>query len=271
MSGWYIGKPDAIYEMDEEFVVPANQELDMQYFIIDPKFTEDKWVQAVEIVPGDRSVVHHATLFVQEPGKMEVRPRNNQFPGLVTMPDWEFKPSSGPYKGTAIEQKLGVVEARTHESLASLGHGAPAEAWPEGTAKFIPAGSKLVLQVHYHSNGKEAKDRSKVGFIFAKQPPERRLYYLGVLNMNFTVPANNPDYEVKAEATLLKDIHIWSFAPHMHLRGKDMKYTLVYPDGKTEVLAFIDKYDFNMQRSYRLVEPQGRAQGQHHQSHRALR
>ncbi len=155
-EGWHIGKPDVVFQMEEAFTVPATQELDMQYFILDPHFTEDKWIQAAEVFPGNRHVVHHSTLYIMEPGVQVARPRNNPFPGVVTMPDWEFKPSNGKtYKGTEIEQRLGVVETRTHETFAEMGHGDPSSGWPLGTAKLIKAGSKLVLQVHYHPSGKE--------------------------------------------------------------------------------------------------------------------
>jgi hypothetical protein len=254
-EGWHIGKPDVVFQMEEAFTVPATQELDMQYFILDPHFTEDKWIQAAEVFPGNRHVVHHSTLYIMEPGVQVARPRNNQFPGVVSMPDWEFKPSNGKaYKGTEIEQRLGVVETRTHETFAEMGHGDPSSGWPLGTAKLIKAGSKLVLQVHYHPSGKEETDLSKVGFVFCKGVPQHQIYALGVVNMNFEVPAGDPNYEVKAEATFLKQVHLWSLQPHMHLRGKDMEYRLIYPDGRSEVILFVPRYDFNNKYTYNLAE-----------------
>ncbi len=106
-EGWHIGKPDVIFSMAEPFTVPANQELDMQYFIIDPHFTEDKWIQAAEVYPGNRSVVHHSTLYIMEPGVQEVRARNDQFPGVVSMPDWEFKPLNGNLQGNGDRAAAG--------------------------------------------------------------------------------------------------------------------------------------------------------------------
>jgi hypothetical protein len=253
-EGWHIGKPDVVFQMEEAFTVPAKQELDMQYFILDPHFTEDRWIQAAEVFPGNRHVVHHATLFIMEPGVQEARPRNSQFPGVVTMPEWQFKPSNGTYKGTEIERRLGVVETRTHETFAEMGHGDPSSGWPLGTAKMIKAGSKLVLQIHYHPSGKEETDLSKVGFVFAKGVPEHQIYALGVVNMNFKIPAGDPNYEVKAEATFLKQVHVWSLQPHMHLRGKDMEYRLIYPDGKSEVILSVPRYDFNNKYTYNLAE-----------------
>jgi hypothetical protein len=253
-QGWHIGKPDMVLEMEEEFEVPGDKELDMQYFILDPKLTKDTWVQAAEIMEGNTRVVHHATVFIYDPTDLKARPRNAQLPGVVAMPDWQFKPPA-PYKPTAIEARMNLAEVRTHEPFAGIGHGEPSRGWPEGTAKLVKAGSKIVLQVHYHPTGKIEKDRSKVGLIFCKKPPENQMFELSVVNMNFTVPARDANYEVRSEAVFLEDVHFWSFQPHMHLRGKDMTYTLVRPDGSQEILLKVPKFDYAMQFWYELKEP----------------
>lgn len=253
-EGWHIGTPDMVLEMPEEFEVPADKELDMQYFILDPKFTEDTWVQAAEIVEGNPRVVHHATVFIYDPDDLKYRPRDQQLPGVVEMPKWQFKPPA-PYRATEIEKRMGVAEVRTHEPFAAIGHGEPSRGWPPGTAKLVRKGSKLVLQVHYHPSGKVEKDRSKVGLVFCKRPPENEMYTLSVVNMNFTVPARERDYEVRAEAKFLQDVHVYSLQPHMHLRGKDMTFTLVYPDGREQILLSVPKFDFGLQFWYELAEP----------------
>jgi hypothetical protein len=253
-KGWHIGNPDVVLEMEEEFEVPADKELDMQYFILDPKFTEDKWVQGAEIVEGNTRVVHHASVFIYDPDDLKPRPRDQQMPGVVEMPKWQFKPPA-PYKPTEIEARMGLAEVRTHEPFAAIGHGEPSRGWPEGTAKLVKAGSKIVLQVHYHPSGKVEKDRSKVGLIFCKKPPENEMFTLSVVNMNFTVPARDSNYEVRSEARFLQDVHIYSLQPHMHLRGKDMTYTLVYPDGREEILLKVPKFDYGMQFWYELAKP----------------
>ena len=253
-EGWHIGKPDLILEMAEDFEVPADKALDMQYFILDPKLTQDTWVQAAEIMEGNTRVVHHATVFIYDPTDLKARPRNAQLPGVVEMPDWQFKPPA-PYKPTEIEARLNLAEVRTHEPFANIGHGEPSRGWPEGTAKLVKAGSKIVLQVHYSPNGHVEKDRSKVGLIFCKKPPENQMFELSVVNMNFTVPARDPNYEVRSEVTFLQDVHFWSFQPHMHLRGKDMTYTLVHPDGSEEILLRVPKFDYGLQFWYELEKP----------------
>ncbi len=259
-QGWHIGKPDVVLEMAEEFEVPADKELDMQYFILDPKLTQDTWVQAAEIMEGNTRVVHHATVFIYDPSDLKARPRNEQLPGVVEMPMWQFKPPAR-YKPTEIEARLNLAEVRTHEPFANIGHGEPSRGWPEGTAKLVKAGSKIILQVHYHPDGRIEKDRSKVGLIFCKKPPENQMFELSVVNMNFTVPARDPNYEVRAEATFLEDVHFWSFQPHMHLRGKDMTYTLIHPDGTQEILLRVPKFDYGLQFWYELEKPMAVAKG----------
>ncbi len=253
-QGWHIGTPDVVLEMAEDFEVPADKELDMQYFILDPKLTKDTWVQAAEIQEGNTKVVHHATVFIYDPDDLKARPRNEQLPGVVAMPDWQFKPPA-PYKATEIEKRMNLAEVRTHEPFANIGHGEPSRGWPAGTAKLVKAGSKIILQVHYSPTGHVEKDRSRVGLIFCKQPPENQMFELSVVNMNFTVPAKDPEYEVRAEAVFQEDVHFYSFQPHMHLRGKDMTYTLVRPDGTSEILLRVPKFDYGMQFWYELDKP----------------
>ena len=150
---------------------------------------------------------------------------------------------------------MGLAEVRTHEPFAAIGHGEPSRGWPEGTAKLVKAGSKIVLQVHYSPSGKVELDRSKVGLVFRKKPPQNEMYTLSVVNMNFTVPARDPNYEVRSEAHFLQDVHIYSMHPHMHLRGKDMTYTLVYPDGREEILFKVPRFDYGIQFWYELEKP----------------
>ena len=124
-----------------------------------------------------------------------------------------------------------------------------------GTAKRIPAGSTLIFQVHYTTNGKPGRDRSKLGLIFAKQPPEREIRTGLISNAVFAIPPGAADHQVEAEATFSDDVKIWSLHPHMHLRGKDMTYTATYPDGRSEVLLRVPKYDFGWQTDYWLAQP----------------
>ena len=109
--------------------------------------------------------------------------------------------------------------------------------------------------MHYTPNGTAQKDRSCVGVIFAKEPPKRQVYSLPVLNPRFAIPPGDNNYKVESEWTFKDDALIHSFMPHMHLRGKDFRYEVIYPDGKTETLLWVPGYNFNWQSAYRVAEP----------------
>ena len=221
-EGWTIGKPDAVLSMQEEYAVPADGTVPYLYFTIPTGFTEDKWVRAMEIRPGNRGVVHHVIAFSQDPGGSrdgggEAQRGRNQLGGVTP-------------------NKTGVT-------------------FGPGTARLIKAGSNIVFQMHYTTNGEATKDRTSIGLIFTKEPPTRTLATGNALNARFVIPPGEANHEVKSSTTFREDVHLTSFMPHMHYRGKDFTYTAVYPDGRSEVLLSVPKYDFNWQLTYVLKEP----------------
>jgi hypothetical protein len=127
--------------------------------------------------------------------------------------------------------------------------------YPAGTAKRVPAGAKLVFEVHYTPNGTAQADRSSVGIVFAKQPPERVVETNILANMLVRIPPGAADHEGRLVYTFRDDALILSFMPHMHLRGVSAKYVATYPDGRTETLLSVPDYDFNWQSVYRFKEP----------------
>jgi hypothetical protein len=120
---------------------------------------------------------------------------------------------------------------------------------------FVPAGSKLIFQMHYTPNGKETKDRSVVGLIFAKEPVKQVITTTAAFDIRFVIPPGAANHEVKASYEFEQDAQIISFMPHMHLRGKDIVYKAVYPDGRTETLLNIPRYNFNWQVYYYPQRP----------------
>jgi hypothetical protein len=145
--------------------------------------------------------------------------------------------------------------------LVNWAVGEDAPVLPAGLAKRIPAGSTLVFQVHYTTNGTPGRDRSRIGLIFAKQPPQRELRTAIGANPVFTIPAGAANHQVEAEATFTEDVKLYTMHPHMHLRGKDMTYTLTRPDGSSEIILSVPKYDFGWQTDYWLAEPLPVAKG----------
>jgi hypothetical protein len=265
-AGWQIGTPDAVFEMAQEFEVPAAGEIPYQYFEVPTNFTEDRWMQAGEVRAGDRAHVHHIIVYVREPGRT-VRPN------VVTVRPILDPAAAPPAPAAAAERTAAaaaLLRARATAAAAqgtgrppgggdamlvnwAVGEDAPVHV--PGTAKRIPAGSTLVFQVHYTTNGKPGRDRSRIGLVFAKEPPQREIRTGLISNALFAIPPGAGDHHVEAEATFSEDVKIWSMHPHMHLRGKDMTYTAIYPDGRRQILLRVPKYDFGWQTDYWLAEP----------------
>jgi mono/diheme cytochrome c family protein len=224
-EGWTIGKPDVVLEMKEEYTVPAEGTVPYLYFSMPTGFTEDKWIQAMEIRPGNRKVVHHVIAFAQD---ADVRDPN---PGG----EGEFR-RGRTHLGGITPNKTGIV-------------------YGPGMARLIKKGSNIVFQMHYTTNGQVAKDRTKIGFVFSKEPAKKILMTGNAANARFVIPPGDPNYEVRSSRTFDEDVLITSFMPHMHVRGKDFVYTAVYPDGRSEILLNVPKYDFNWQLTYIPKEP----------------
>jgi hypothetical protein len=218
-SGWNIGKPDQIFDIGADFDVPAEGVVPYKYFRVPTNFSEDKWVQAAEIRPDKRAEIHHIIVFIEEPGKK------------------------------------GGLFGEGGSLLVGFAPGEPPPRWERGTARLVKAGSTLVFQVHYTPNGAAVKDRSYVGLKFAAEPPTYRVMTGRALNFAFKIPPGDPNYEVKSTWTAKEDIELVGLMPHMHLRGKDFQYTIVYPDGPDEVILNVPRYDFNWQLGYDLKEP----------------
>ena len=252
-EGWQIGQPDQVFEMLTDFEIPAKGDVDYQYFEVPTHFTEDRWMQAGEVRAGDRAHVHHIIVYVKEPTPT-ARPTAVTVRPIRT---GAAAPQPAPRTGTpAAPAPAAAASSRTGDSmLVNWAVGEDAPVFPAGLAKRIPAGSTLVFQVHYTTNGTASRDRSRVGLIFAKQPPRGEIRTALVANPTFTIPAGADNHQVEAEATFAENVKLYTMHPHMHLRGKDMTYTLTRPDGSTEIVLSVPKYDFGWQTDYWLAEP----------------
>ncbi len=218
-DGWTIGKPDVVFEIPETYFVPAQGTVAYVYFRVPTNFKEDMWVQAAEAVPGDPSVVHHILAFVMDKN-----------------------PPPGPRRGPG-------------EHFCGYAPGDLPTVLPEGTAKRIPAGSDLLLQVHYTPNGRVRTDRSRVGMIFAKTKPTRQAYTIGIANPDLMIPPERDNIAVSSAGLLSADARLISLMPHMHLRGKDFKYTVTRPGEAPQVVLSVPAYDFGWQSFYILSQP----------------
>ncbi len=245
IEGWNIGVPAAVIEMPNEFQVPATGTIEYQYIVVSTGFTEDKWVRMAEIRPGNRALVHHVIAFVREPGSKWMREAQ---PGIPFVP--KKRPERRP--GQPAQQ---VGSEGSGEFLVGFAPGTVPEVLKPGQAKLIKAGSDIVFQMHYTANGKAGVDKTRVGLIFADEPPKERVMTAAAQNRKFVIPAGDPNYQVNAEITFQDTATLTAFLPHMHLRGKDFEYRIVYPDGRSEVLLSVPKYSFNWQLSYYLEKP----------------
>ena len=217
-EGWSIGEPDVVFELPKPYTVPAQGVVDYVYVRVPTNFTEDKWIQGAEAKPGDRSVVHHILVFVDD------------------------------HQG----EKRGL---RKDAHLCGYAPGEMPSRFADGTAKRIPAGSDLIFQLHYTPNGRVRQDLSKLGLVFAKAPVTREARTLPIINTKFIIPANRDDVPVSSSMTLPADVRLLSFMPHMHLRGKSFQYTITKPGGEPEIALSVPGYDFGWQSYYILKEP----------------
>ena len=249
-EGWQIGTPDMVFEMPVDYQVPASGTVEYQYFDVPTNFTRDMWMQAGEARAGDSRHVHHIVIYLREP-----EPSNR--PKVVSV-----KPilAEGHQAPPRIDRTVAAAAGRRPSGggdamLVNWAVGEEAPVFLPGTAKRIPAGSTLVFQLHYTTDGEPGVDRSRLGLIFADEPPEREIRTGMILNPLFALPPGAANHEVEAEATFAEDVKVWTMHPHMHLRGKDMTYTVTYPDGRSEIVLRVPSFDFGWQTDYWLAEP----------------
>jgi mono/diheme cytochrome c family protein len=261
-EGWQIGTPDVVIEMPVEYQIPADGTVDYQYFEVKTNFPEDKWIAAGEVRVDDREHVHHATVYIDDgenrPAPMEIR---------AILPDGQTTAAPPAAQraalgGTSLRSGGRAQSPRRPGAVfVNYAVGEDAPIYPTGQAKRLKAGATLIFQMHYTTNGRPSKDRSKLGLVFAKTAPARELRTGMIANATFTTPPGDGNHLVEAEAAFTDDVRVWTLHPHMHLRGKDMTYTAVYPDGRSEVLLRVPKFDFGWQSDFWLAAPIGLPKG----------
>lgn len=275
---WTIGQPDVVLQMPQAFTLDSKGADDYIYFRVPTNFTEDRWVQAAEFRPGNKRVVHHAVVFIETPQMLEAARMLAQRGGGKFDPQTSssvFERAPGPEQlffkdGTVWRIKMDAPvlndacnTSSSNARSASAGAGsviltayAPGknpDVYPAGTAKRIPAGSNLILQMHYSkTTGKPETDRTSIAFVFSKEPVTKVVETMTVVNSSFAIPPGAENHEATACFTVPRDIQMVNYFPHMHVRGKDMKYEIVRPDGSRETLLWVDKYHFNWQTLYVL-------------------
>jgi len=237
-EGWQI-KPDMIIEMPKAFHTKATGTINYQNILVKVNFPEDTWVVAAEMRAGNPKVVHHMRAIVRPPGSAFMA---NAVPGEF------YETGSGPMTG----DKEGT------DLLGKYNPGLGAQRFDvDGSAKFVPKGSDIVFNIHYTAVGTEQEDLSKVGLVFAKQPPKRR-YWMSPgtpAAFNLVIPPGDENAEVVSESTVgVDNAELVYVQPHLHLRGKDYELRAIYPTGETQVI-FKGKWNFDWQIGYELEKP----------------
>lgn len=233
IEGWNIGQPDMVVAMPKPYAVPSTGTIEYTRFIIPLNFTEDRWVSAAEVRPGNRAVVHHVIAYLREPGS----------------PWLQGAPAGQPIV------KVAKSDGGPRSSLAGYAPGVPQLPGVDGRARLVKAGTDIVLEMHYTTNGKPAEDLTKVGIVFAKEPPREIISGFSAVEGRFVIPPGAPAHEVTSKWTVPRPVRLTGLTPHMHLRGKDFQYIAKYPTGETEILLKVPRYDFNWQHTYVLAQP----------------
>jgi len=237
-GGWSLGEPDLVFSSPEAYKPPVTGDT-YRCFPLPTNLTADKYVSAIDIKPGDRQTVHHVIAYVDTNGDSQKLDEADPGPGYTCF--------GGP--GFTIST-LGAA------TLGGWAPGARASLLPENVAMSLPAQSRIVLQVHYHPQGiKTVPDQTQIGIYFAKKKPQQLIYILPLINQNFTIPPNDPNYKVTASANAGWPVHLYLIAPHMHLLGRKMHVTATIPGGEQKCLINVDDWDFNWQGMYQFSEP----------------
>jgi hypothetical protein len=288
-EGWRI-QPDVVVSMPEPYHVAATGVGEIKEFFVPNPFKEDTWVTSIEIQPGDPSVVHHVIVQIPDqtarPGVgFIVKKCNDCGPGVgvqtqvAVLRDQEvaLKERLAVFTAAIADGSPGQrgggssysdVLARLEERRTGRGAFTTMEAvYAPGTspldfrytdsAKLIRGGKPIRIEVHYTPNGKETADQTKIGFTLAKAPAQRRFVMMApehLVDSRKPIPAGESNWETTGELTFEQDAELAWFMPHMHLRGKDMTFRLVYPDG-WEQTVLSAKFNFNWQLGYELAQP----------------
>jgi mono/diheme cytochrome c family protein len=236
-STWTLGAPDVVLTPESAYEVPSADRDLYRCFVIPTAFPDDVYLAAVDFIPGNRQIVHHVLTYLDTSGASVKLDEADPGLGYTCFGGPGFLPAGG---------------------IGGWAPGAVPRVKPDGVGTLLPAGARVVLQVHYHNRtGRPESDRTRIGLYFAKKPVDKRARSLPVLNRTFLIPAGEVHHEVRESYTIPpgRNFHAIGIAPHMHLLGREMKVTATYPDGVVQPLIYIDDWDFHWQGTYTFAKP----------------
>jgi hypothetical protein len=232
--GWQMGTPDFVGKPTQSYTVGAEGPDDYRCFVIPTNFPEDRYVTGIELRPGNRRVVHHVLVYLDTNGVARKKSSDDGKPGYASFGGPGFVPTG---------------------SLGGWAPGLQPEIMASGTGMLLPKGADIVLQMHYHRDGKDEPDMSQIGLKFAKTPIDKRMRWEAMSNLLINIPAGEKNYKLTADMDITSPVTLHDVIPHMHLLGHDMKVTATLPDGTKKELINVAPYDFNWQTRYSYKEP----------------
>jgi thiol-disulfide isomerase/thioredoxin len=245
-EGWQLGEPDLVLTVPKEMTIGATGKDLFRVFVLPTGLTEDKFVSAIEVRPGNKRVVHHTLNFLDTQGrgrKLEEQEKERT-----------KKPDEQDY-GPGYSVSMGVGFFPPSGGLAGWAPGNVIRPLPDGVGYYLPKDADVVIQVHYHRTGKVEKDQLRLGLYFAKKPVKERLTPVVLPGLFLRIPPGDDNYRVQGGITVNQDITLYQITPHMHLLGRKIKATLTYPDGTKKELIAIKDWDYNWQETYYFKEP----------------
>lgn len=260
-DGWSMGKPDIIIDIGQDFVVKPGAD-DYEHFVVPSNLKEGIWIRGAELRPGNRRVVHHAhvnpVLTEKQSGPATIQAMNSIGPYLQHDGNLTRIRMDAPVLDNACAAdapNLPYIHGFQEGALASYLPGRQPDVFADGSAKWVPPGTRLEFTIHYAKVRETQTDRTSVGLYLAPGPPERVLHRMDLRNFFFLIPPGDANHEVKRCYTFEKDKLLLSITPHMHFRGKDVRYEVTHPDGRHEVLLSVPHYNFDWQLVYRFQDP----------------
>ena len=221
-AAFTLGEPDIVLDVTPQ-EIPATGVVDYRYIPVPLNLPEDKWLRAIEFIPGDHEVLHHVITYLSSPANKS-----------------ETAEDGGAGQG---------------QDLGGFAPGRQPDEFADNSGRLIPKGSNLLLQMHYTTSGRETVDATRVGLYFHDQPPAHVMSGAVAGQTRFMIPPGAKEHKLTGVQEIERDAYLYELNPHMHFRGKYMNYSVEYPDGSEEILLSVPKYDFNWQFNYRLQEP----------------
>ncbi|MFO0876564.1 MAG: redoxin domain-containing protein [Gemmataceae bacterium] len=248
-DGWQLGKPDLILTMPEEMTLGPSGKDVFRCVVLPTGLTEDKHVIAVEVRPGNNRILHHTLNFFDTTGQARDLEKKEQA---------RKKSSDEIDRGPGYPVGMGVGFTPASGKFGGVGGWAPgqrARFLPQGYGYPLPKGSDLVVQLHYHRNGKVEKDRTSIGLYFGKKPGIKPYRSAVIPGRFLVIPPGTEKFTVTGGIEALEDGELHSVMHHMHMLGRTARITMIPPGGQPTVLLHIDDWDYNWQESYFLKQP----------------